>query len=194
MSSISVFESVAISAMAYGGWMGVGMLPYFWTATKNPQMRLVLTLLVPTSTACLLTAIVSLIFSVSQIVYVVAKAMVTPKVLESATALLAIGVITASVLLTIRSHLKEEKYVGNAAEVSSSDSDSDSDASSDASEATEAIEEAEATEEEVTEDEVAEATEEEAEEEIDSVEAEKILNRNLDVLRNAPPLPESDAE
>jgi hypothetical protein len=192
--SIQIFQNIVFSALGYGGWIGLAIVPFTWPRASTPGRRLLLLFLTPPTFAFLMTAFVSLFYAISLFSYNVFAVMSNPLFVQSMCSSIALTITTISG--TIVSLHIAESYLGYSLlkdvkepEVHSEEETEDEDTEGEETEGEETEgedTEGEETEGEDTEGEDADVDEEETEEEDAVVDTTP--------LREAPPLPESDSD
>ena len=180
ISSNSVVENLLFWTMGYGGWLGVALLPHVWSlpAPASRGIKLLMTVLIPSVTATLLTGFFYAFYTVAYVTYYMSSIMIHPVFLRSCVGSVCLALGSIGFFL----QNKPEKTESEKTEESEAEDSEVEESEETESEETEA-EESEETETEETETE----TEAETETETEVDESKKV---NLEPLRNAPPLPE----
>jgi hypothetical protein len=169
-------EKLLFWTLGYGGWLGIALLPVFWSLPNaSVSIKVVTSILIPPVIAIVVTGLFYILYGFAYITNKMTSVMLSPLFLQSCIGMVCVSF--ASVGLYI-AHYNESKVPSSASDASDSDaSASDSDESSDSSEESEeTVEDAESTDIDTEVEEVAEEPEP--------------LNVNTDILRNAPPLSE----
>jgi hypothetical protein len=195
--SSSTFEQLVFWCIGYGGWMGVGILPVILVATDSNKMRAVLFFLAPPTCALLMTTAFSTLYGISKFFHFMSSIMISPFFLNSATGSAALSIILFSCVFygmdAFAPHRVQKMVEAEKAREGESEEESEEDVGSSESDGSEeASEGSEGSEEEPEEDVGSSEESEEASDE--DVRDAAIALINLDPLRNAPPLPESDSE
>ena len=161
-------EKLLFWTMGYGGWLGIALLPVVWSlpAPASKGIKLIMSLLIPSMTAILITGFFYAFYGLAYVSYTMASIMIHPVFLKSCVG--SVCLAAASIGLYLVQHEK----LGGTVDASE---ESDTDTASETTEDTENSDYSENTEESGGQRSYA-----------------GLENVNTDPLRNAPPLPENE--
>ncbi len=178
----STFDQLVFWTLGYGGWLGIGFIPFIWSFPTTVFNRLVLTGLAPPLCAMLLTGLFSSFFVFGNIVYSVGAVMVHPIFLQSCIGTVCLSVGGVSLFLTHR-------FLGDMPEKSAAEMGEESGTEDESGEESSGAEESgeESVKDESADDESGKesAEEDSGEEETSEAWREKA---DFEKLKNAPPL------
>ncbi len=191
---LATFEKLVFWCIGYGGWTGIGLLPMVWAYVPSLRVRMVLSALLPVLGAFILTALFSVAYIVSQMIYSVFAVMLEQEFLQSCVMSVAMSVVCFSATFSIMDLLGFPNKAEDAVKPVASESESE-----EGSEGSEGSEEgSEEGEEGSEEGEEAEEGDENASVASDtscSSKSDTLKSEvNTNPLRNAPPLPDTDSE
>ena len=217
----SNIESIAMTAMGYGGWTGLGLAPILMARAPHFSQKCMIFLLAPPVVAMLMTGIVSVSYLFGMFGHVVFSVMIDPKFINTACASIALCVTTVSGTFTLMEHwqnAKDVKQVEGSFEEGSEEQEQEESGSEDEESGSDEQEQEESGSDEEEQEESGSDEEEQEEQEesgseqgdgnstvsnassvtISEEQKSDVVDNtwrneaNFDGLRNAPPLPDSD--